>query len=175
MIPGLVVVDLIAHTDARGWLVETYQRDRYLASGIPPFVQDNLSSSARGVLRGLHYQRATPQGKLVQVLRGAIFDVAVDLRAGSPTFGRWTGLRLTADDRRQLYIPPDFAHGFYTLSDSADVLYKCTAPYDPSDQHAIRWDDPDIGITWPASRPVLSPRDAAAPRLRDACLPERRG
>lgn len=174
MLSGLVIVDLVAHTDARGWLVETYQRDRYAALGIPPFVQDNLSSSARGVLRGLHYQRATPQGKLVQVLRGAIFGVAVDLRPGSPTFGRWTGLRLTADDRRQLYIPPDFAHGFSTLSDSADVLYKCTTPYDPVDQHAIRWDDPDIGITWPTHGPLLSPRDAGAPRLRDARLPERR-
>lgn len=174
-LPGVLLVELAVHADERGWFVETYHRARYATVGIPDLVQDNVSSSARGVIRGLHYQLASPQGKLVHVLRGAIFDVAVDLRPGSPTFARWFGIRLTADDRRQLWMPPNFAHGFCTLSDAADVAYKCSAPYDPADQHTVRWDDPVLAIAWPRVAPrIISARDAAAPYLRDARLPEPR-
>jgi dTDP-4-dehydrorhamnose 3,5-epimerase len=131
-------------------------------------VQDNHSRSVKDTLRGLHAQRRRPQGKLVRAVVGEIFDVAVDIRPHSPTFGRWVGVTLSAENFRQLYVPPGFAHGFCVVSETAEVIYKCTALYDPSDELGVAWDDPDIGIQWPTTRtPLLSPKDAAAPRLRD--------
>lgn len=174
-LPEVVIVEPRVFRDARGWFVETYQRERYAGAGIAvglEFVQDNRSSSIRGVLRGLHYQLARPQGKLVHVTRGAVFDVAVDLRRGSPTFGRWAGATLSADDHRQIWIPPGFAHGFLALAELAEVAYKCTALHDPADARAVRWDDPALAIAWPLDGPpLLSSTDAAAPSLRDAELP----
>ncbi len=172
---GVLVIEPRVFTDARGWFVETYQRERYAAAGITAnaeLVQDNVSFSRRGVLRGLHYQLRRPQGKLVQVTQGLVFDVAVDIRRDSPTFGRWLGTILSADNHRQLWIPPGFAHGFLALSDTAAVAYKCSAVYEPSDSHAIRWDDPELAIAWPLDgTPILSPADGIAPPLRDAALP----
>src|SRR5690606_32677398 len=130
-----------------------------------PFVQDNWSRSARGVLRGLHLQHPNPQGKLVSVLRGEALDVAVDVRAGSPSFGRHVAVRLSGDSPRQLFVPRGFAHGFLALSDTVDLLYKCDGYYSPADEIVVRWDDPDLAIAWPVTDPVLSARDAAAPRL----------
>lgn len=176
-LPGLVLVEPPVFADARGYFYESWNAARHAAAGIAgPFVQDNVSYSTRGVVRGLHFQRAPrAQGKLVSVLRGAVFDVAVDLRTGSPTFGRWEGVELTADNRRQLYVPPGFAHGFAVLSDDALVAYKCTEYYDPSSEVTVRWDDPAIAVRWPSVAPArLSARDAAAPLLADispACLP----
>jgi dTDP-4-dehydrorhamnose 3,5-epimerase len=177
-LPELVLLELAVLSDERGRFLETYQQERYAAAGIAPaapFVQDNLSTSVVGALRGLHYQLAQPQGKLVWVTRGAIFDVAVDIRRGSPRFGQWFGTTLSAQNHRQLWIPPGFAHGFaVTAADggAADVAYKVTALYAPGDQHAIRWDDPELAIAWPLTgAPLLSPRDAAAPALRQAALP----
>lgn len=168
-LPGVVLVELAAFRDARGQFAETYQRDRYRAAGITAeFVQDNASSSRRGVLRGLHYRVGRPEGKLVHVTRGEVFDVAVDIRRSSPTFGRWFGTVLSADNHCQLWIPPGFAHGFLALSD-ADLAYKITETYAPGDERAIRWDDPDLAIAWPLGGPgdpivpLLSPKDAAAP------------
>jgi dTDP-4-dehydrorhamnose 3,5-epimerase len=175
VIPGVVVVELARHEDERGALVETWRRDRHQALGVAAgleFVQDNLSSSRGGVVRGLHYQVSRPQGKLVHVVRGEIFDVVVDLRPGSPAFATWAGFVLSAENRRQLWIPPGCAHGFQALSEVADVAYKLTAAYDPLDERVVRWDDPDLAIAWPRrADAVVSPRDAAAPWLRDAELP----
>jgi dTDP-4-dehydrorhamnose 3,5-epimerase len=172
---GVFVIAPRIFGDARGWFVETYHRERYAAAGIAidgDLVQDNLSRSRRGVLRGLHFQLANPQGKLVQVLQGAVFDVAVDLRRDSPTFARWHATKLSADDHRQIWIPRGFAHGFLALTETALVSYKCSAHYDPRDGRAIRWDDPDLAIAWPLEgAPVVSAADAAAPLLRDAILP----
>ena len=138
---------------------------RYQDAGLDAvFVQDNLSFSRRGTLRGLHFQNPNPQGKLVMVLQGDVYDVAVDLRRGSPTFGRWEAVQLSAESHRQFYIPPGFAHGFQVTSDTALFHYKCTAPYSPSDERAIRWDDPALGIPWPISDPIVSAKDAAAVR-----------
>jgi len=174
-LPGVLLVEPAVFTDERGWFVETFHQARYQASGIAigeTFVQDNLSSSVRGTVRGLHYQLTHPQGKLVWVTRGVVFDVVVDVRRGSPTFGAWFGTTLSAADHRQLWVPPGFAHGFLATSDVADVAYKVTAAYVRDDEHAIRWDDPAIAIAWPlAGTPIVSPRDAAAPLLRDAELP----
>jgi dTDP-4-dehydrorhamnose 3,5-epimerase len=172
-LPGVVVIELAAHDDARGRVVETYQRARYRELGITTeLVQDNFATSVRRSLRGLHYQLAHPQGKLVHVSRGEVFDVVVDIRAGSPTFGRWLGTVLSATNGRQLWIPPGLAHGFLTLSDVADVIYKLSAPYVPGDAYAIRWDDPQLAIAWPLEAPpILSETDARAPWLRDAALP----
>ncbi|HWO17731.1 MAG TPA: dTDP-4-dehydrorhamnose 3,5-epimerase [Kofleriaceae bacterium] len=172
-LPGVVLIELAVFDDARGRFCELYRRDRYAELGITAeLVQDNFSSSVAGTLRGLHYQLGAPQGKLVQVTRGEIFDVSVDIRRGSPTFGRWFGTVLSAENHRQLWIPPDFAHGFAVLSDHADVIYKCTAPYAPAHERAVRWDDAELAIAWPVRQPpILSPRDAAAPALRDAELP----
>jgi dTDP-4-dehydrorhamnose 3,5-epimerase len=174
-LPGVVLLELDAHRDRRGWLVETYRRDRYADHGITlAVVQDNMSWSERGVVRGLHYQLAHPQGKLVHVAHGAIFDVAVDLRRGSPTFGGWFGTELSADNHRQHWIPPGFAHGFAVTSEGAAVVYKLSACHVPGDDHAVRWNDPDLAIAWPiVGDPVLSPRDETAPLLRDAALPAR--
>jgi dTDP-4-dehydrorhamnose 3,5-epimerase len=133
-------------------------------------VQDNFSRSSKGILRGLHFQEPNAQGKLVQVLAGAVYDVAVDIRRGSPTFGRWVGVELSADNRRQLWVPPGFAHGFCVLSESADFHYKCTDFYSPTSEHGIAWNDPDLGIPWPVTSPLLSAKDSAAPRLKDAPL-----
>lgn len=174
-LPGLMLIELAVYGDHRGRFMETFQRERYSEAGIGAgleFVQDNFSSSARGTLRGLHHQLARPQGKLVHVTRGEVFDVAVDVRRGSPTFGRWFGCRLSADNCRQLWIPPGFAHGFVVLSESADFVYKTTEIYVPADERSIAWNDPDLGIQWPLDgAPTLSARDHAAPRLRDSELP----
>jgi dTDP-4-dehydrorhamnose 3,5-epimerase len=167
-LPGVVLIEPQVFEDSRGFFLETYHRAKFEAAGIPEaFVQDNHSRSVRGVLRGLHFQTGRPQGKLVRVVRGAVFDVAVDIRRGSPTFGRWTGLEISAENRRMVYVPPGFAHGFCTLSPQADFLYKCTDLYAPELDRGIRWDDPDVGVKWPISAPLLSAKDAALPRLRD--------
>ena len=171
-LPGVILIEPIVFGDDRGFFMETYHVDKFRAGGIPDvFVQDNHSSSARGVLRGLHYQEPNPQGKLVRCTRGVLFDVAVDIRRGSPSFARWFGAELSADNRRMLWIPPGFAHGFCAISDMADLVYKCSALYDAAADRGIAWNDPEIGIRWPIESPLLSPKDAAAPRLRDAVLP----
>ena len=154
--------------DERGRFVETWNAERYAEVGIPgPFVQDNVSVSKRGVLRGLHFQNPNVQGKLVSVLHGAVYDVAVDLRVGSPTFGEWVGVELSAEDGRQMWIPEGFAHGFQALEDGTVFSYKCTAAYSPADEHSLRWDDPALRITWPLSDPMVSAKDAAAPVLME--------
>ena len=151
--------------------METWHSERFREAGIDvPFVQDNHSRSSRGVLRGLHYQEPDPQGKLVRCARGALFDVAVDIRRGSPHFGRWFGCELSEENRQMIWIPPGFAHGFCAVSEEADLLYKCTALYDGKNDRSIAWDDPDIGIAWPIPSPRLSPKDASAPRLKDAAV-----
>lgn len=151
--------------------METYHSAHFQALGIHAvFVQDNHSRSVRGVLRGLHYQEPNPQGKLVRCIRGALFDVAVDIRKGSPQFGKWVSAELSEDNKRMLWVPPGFAHGFCAISDVADLVYKVTALYDAKSDRSILWSDPDIGITWPFSKPSLSPKDAAAPRLKDATV-----
>lgn len=168
-LPGVLVLEPVRHGDARGYFAETFHAERYAAAGVAgPFVQDNVSRSGRGTLRGLHAQ-APPhaQGKLVYVLDGAVFDVAVDLRRGSPTFGRWYGETLTAETGRQMYLPPGFAHGFVVTSETALFAYKCTDVYAPATEIAVAWDDPDLGIDWPVDAPRLSARDQAAPRWRD--------
>lgn len=174
-LPGVVLVELDVFGDSRGRFCETFRRDRYREHGIAvglDFVQDNFSMSLRGTLRGLHYQLAHPQGKLVHVTRGEIHDVVVDIRAGSPTFGQHLGVTLSADNRRQLWIPPGFAHGFCVTSDAADIAYKATAYYVADDDCSIRWNDPALAIAWPlAGEPLLSTRDASAPLLRDARVP----
>jgi dTDP-4-dehydrorhamnose 3,5-epimerase len=165
---GVLIVEPRVFADERGRFWETWNAERYAARGIPgPFVQDNVSVSKRGVLRGLHYQNPNAQGKLVSVLHGAVYDVAVDLREGSPTFGEWVGVELSAADGRQVWIPVGFAHGFQALCDGTAFSYKCTAPYSPADECGLRWDDPALGIEWPLDEPVVSPKDAAAPRLVD--------
>lgn len=168
-LPDVHLVAYQRHPDARGSFEELWNAPAYRRLGLPTaFAQDNLSRSNRGVLRGLHFQQPSPQGKLVTVLRGTIFDVAVDIRRGSPHFGRFASVTLRADTGRQLWVPPGFAHGFCVLSEVADVLYKVTTPWEPGADRAIAWDDPDLAIPWPVEVPVLSERDAAAPRLRDA-------
>jgi dTDP-4-dehydrorhamnose 3,5-epimerase len=168
-LPGVLVIEPRVFTDDRGFFLETYQAERYVAAGIAqPFVQDNLSRSLRGALRGLHFQEPKAQGKLVQVMRGTVYDVIVDVRRGSPTFGKWIGVELSGDAPKQVWIPPGFAHGFCVTSDSADFYYKCTTPYAPDAERSIRWDDPAIGIVWPVRDPLLSKKDAAAPLLADA-------
>ncbi len=149
--------------------METYRTDLFLQAGIgATFVQDNHSRSALGVLRGLHYQEPNAQGKLVRCTKGAIFDVAVDIRVGSPHFAKWFAIDLTEENRKMLWIPEGFAHGFCATTDSADLEYKCTQLYDPASDRSIAWDDPQIGIEWPSKEPLLSPKDASAPRLKDA-------
>lgn len=167
-IEGLRIIRPRRHSDTRGWFSEIWSEARYREAGLGEvFVQDNLSCSARHVLRGLHFQNPNAQGKLVMVLKGEVWDVAVDLRRSSPTFGRWEGICLSAEDPCQFYIPPGFAHGFVVLTETALFLYKCTAAYSPKDEVSLRWDDPDLGIRWPVSQPIVSPKDAAATRLRD--------
>jgi dTDP-4-dehydrorhamnose 3,5-epimerase len=164
---GVIVIELDARRDERGAFIELFHVERYARAGIGPFVQDNFSRSARGVLRGLHFQEPDAQGKLVQCLRGAIWDVAVDIRRGSPTFGRFVAVELDERAPRQLWIPPGFAHGFLALAD-ADVMYKCTSFYMPGHDRAVAWNDPALAIPWPIEAPLVSARDAAAPRLADA-------
>jgi dTDP-4-dehydrorhamnose 3,5-epimerase len=167
-IPDVILIEPDVHRDARGFFLETWHQHKYAGGGITgPFVQDNHSHSRRGSLRGLHAQRDHPQGKLVRVVDGEVFDVAVDIRRGSPSFGKWVGDRLTGENLRQLWIPPGFAHGFCVLSETVHLEYKCTDFYDAADEIAIAWNDPEIGIDWPISDPTLSAKDAAAPRLRD--------
>lgn len=171
-LPGVVLVEPTVHRDHRGFFLETYHREKYARGGIDAvFVQDNHSRSTRGILRGLHAQGRRPQGKLVRAVEGAVFDVAVDVRRGSRTFAGWVGVELTAESFQQLWVPPGFAHGFCVLSEAAQVEYKCTELYDPQDELTIAWDDPEIGIRWPVEGPILSPKDAAAPRLADVELP----
>lgn len=170
-LPDVLLIEPDVFGDPRGFFMETFQAERYAEAGIPgPFVQDNLSFSGRGVLRGLHYQDPNPQGKLIYVLQGEVFDVAVDIRPESPTFGRWTAATLTAENKRQFWVPPGFAHGFCVTSEAALFAYKCTDYYNPQAEHAIRWDDPDIAITWPIQAPTLSQKDAVAPLLKEAIL-----
>ena len=167
-IPGVVLVKPRVHSDDRGFFVETYHEPRYRENGIPDrFVQDNHSRSAQNTLRGLHAQLDPEQGKLVRAVEGEIFDVAVDIRVGSPTFRNWVGVALSADNFRQLWVPPGFAHGFCVTSPVAQVEYKCTELYDPEREIEIAWNDPQIGITWPTLEPLLSTKDAAAPRLAE--------
>ena len=170
-LPGVAVIEPKVIGDARGFFLESWNQQEFAKGGLAvDFVQDNHSRSARGVLRGLHYQLENPQGKLVRVTHGAVFDVAVDIRRSSANFGQWVGVELSADNHRMLWIPPGFAHGFLVLSDSADFLYKCTSLYLPASDRGIRWDDPAIGIDWPDTgvAPQLSGKDAVAPHLADA-------
>lgn len=171
-LPDILILEPRRFGDARGFFVESFNARRFAeATGVhAEFVQDNHSRSAQGVLRGLHYQIRQPQGKLVRVVRGRVFDVAVDLRRSSPAFGRWAGVELSEDNHRQLWIPPGFAHGFLVLSESADFLYKTTDYYAPEHERCVRWDDPSIGIDWPirGQAPLLSAKDGAAPALSAA-------
>jgi dTDP-4-dehydrorhamnose 3,5-epimerase len=167
-LPGVLLIEPQVFGDHRGWFAETWSQWRYANAGVDkPFVQDNVSFSAKGILRGLHFQNPQAQDKLVQVLAGEVFDVAVDIRVGSPTFGRWVGQTLSADNHRQMYIPAGFAHGFCVLSPTAIFSYKCTDYYNRSTEMGIVWNDPDVGIDWPIDEPTLSQKDAASPKLRD--------
>lgn len=160
---GVLVLEPDVYKDSRGFFIETYHQEKYAALGMPgPFVQDNHSRSVRGTLRGLHAQLKHPQAKLVRTLAGEIFDVIVDIRRGSPTYKQWYGVNLSAESFRQCYVPIGYAHGFYVLSDVAEVEYKCTAFYDPSDELRLLWNDPAIGIAWPTGPRLLSPKDQAA-------------
>jgi len=169
---GCVIIEPRVFGDERGFFLETFQTVRYQQeAGIDlAFVQDNHSRSAKGVLRGLHFQKTKPQGKLVRVVRGEVYDVALDIRKGSPTFGEWEGVILSEDNKKQFWVPPGFAHGFVVLSDTADFEYKCTDYYDPSDEGSILWSDPDLDIPWPISNPGLSVKDQSAKRLVDLRL-----
>ncbi len=163
---GVVIIEPKVFGDARGFFLETWNAPRYEAAGMPGnFIQDNLSSSRAGVLRGLHYQKPFAQAKLLSVVDGEIFDVAVDIRRGSPDFGRWVGVMLSGENRRQLYVPPGFAHGFCVVSDTALVMYKCTEVYVSEADRAVRWDDPRIDIAWPIPDPAVSEKDGRAPVL----------
>ena len=171
-LPGVIRIEPAVHGDDRGFFMETWQAKRFAEAGIDQaFVQDNFSHSAKGTLRGLHYQIQQAQGKLVRVVSGEVFDVAVDLRRSSPHFGQWVGVLLSADNKQQLWVPPGFGHGFLVVSDTAEFEYKCTDFYAPEHERSIRWDDPDIGVDWPLENglePLLSAKDAAAPFLKDA-------
>ena len=167
-IPAVLVIEPGAFGDSRGWLLETWRKNLYEQAGIKlPFVQDNVSFSAKNVLRGLHFQFPHLQGKLVGVLSGEVFDVAVDIRLGSPTFGQWIGETLSAENHKQMYIPPGFAHGFCVLSDTALFSYKCTDYYIQADEAGIIFNDPDLAIAWPVASPLVSKKDTACPRLKD--------
>lgn len=167
-LPGVLIIEPKVFGDARGYFFETWQQARYAAIGIKEnFVQDNISYSARGVLRGLHYQNPNTQGKLVTVLQGEVFDVAVDIRVGSPKFGQWTGVYLSGENHRQLWVPPGFAHGFCVTSETAYFSYKCTDVYTPQAEGGIIWNDSDIGIEWPLADVVLSDKDKVYVKLRD--------
>lgn len=172
-IDGLIVVEPTVFGDDRGYFMETWRLRDFTEAGLPSeFVQDNQSKSKKGVLRGLHFQRQNPQGKLVRVVSGEVFDVAVDIRKGSPTFGKWYGELLSAEKKNMLYVPEGFAHGFLVLSDEAEFVYKCTRYYDASDEGGIFWGDPDIGIAWPLDglEPIVSEKDRLLPGIREAKL-----
>jgi len=165
---GVVICEVERYGDDRGFFMETFHAGRYDEAGITKnFVQDNFSHSERGVLRGLHYQINKPQAKLVSVVHGEIYDVAVDIRKGSETFGKWFGITLSSENRKQLYVPEGFAHGFCVVSERADVSYKCTDLYSPEDERSLLWSDPSVGIDWPLKEASLSGKDEAAPRLAD--------
>jgi dTDP-4-dehydrorhamnose 3,5-epimerase len=173
-LPGVLKINPRVFGDGRGFFLESYNAKVFAAAGLPTeWVQDNHSRSLKGVLRGLHYQLERPQGKLVRVIRGAVFDVAVDLRRSSPTFGKWVGAELSDENQAMMWVPPGFGHGFLTLSDVADFCYKCTTLWDAPSDRSLRWDDPEIGIAWPLDRlggeaPKLARKDAGAPLLADA-------
>ena len=164
-----VIIEPKVFGDERGFFLETFRSDRYAdLTGIDlPFVQDNHSRSSKGVLRGLHFQKTKPQGKLVRVVRGEVYDVAVDIRQGSPTYGQWEAVILSEENKTQFWVPPGFAHGFVVLSETADFEYKCTDYYDPSDEGSLLWDDPVLNIPWPIDNPTLSEKDSNAPLLAD--------
>ena len=167
--PEVLLVEPDVFRDARGFFMETFHAAKYRDAGLPDlFRQDNHSRSVAGVLRGLHYQLKRPQGKLMRVVSGAVFDVAVDIRQGSPRFGQWVGVELSGENRYQLYVPPGFAHGFCVLTEQVDFLYKCTELYDPADEYGIAWDDPGLGIAWPSMTYLLSEKDKVFPGLRDS-------
>ena len=167
-LPGVLIIEPKAFGDHRGFFLETFQVERYREAGITlPFVQDNHSRSQRGVLRGLHFQKTRPQGKLVSVSRGAVYDVAVDIDPASATYGRFVGVELNDDNHRQMWVPPGYAHGFCVLSEVADFQYKCTDFCFPADEGGLLWNDPDVGIPWPITEPQLSAKDIDNPRLRD--------
>lgn len=170
VIEGLIVIQPRVFGDDRGFFLESWNRKTFAQLGLDlDFVQDNHSRSARNVLRGLHYQQSSPQGKLVRVVSGRAWDVAVDLRAGSPTYGRWEGVELSAENKRMFWIPPGFAHGFVSLEEDTDFIYKCTAFYDPADEHSLMWDDPEVGIKWPLEgiQPQLSAKDKIGKQLHE--------
>jgi dTDP-4-dehydrorhamnose 3,5-epimerase len=171
-LPEVLLIEPNVFGDARGFFLETWNRRRFAEHGLDlAFVQDNVSFSRRGILRGLHFQNPHPQGKLVHVLAGAVFDVAVDIRVGSPRFGQWVGVELSTENHLQLYVPEGFAHGFCVTSETALFAYKCTDFYHPEAEFSLRWDDPDLGIAWPAVAPSLSAKDEAGRRLKDV-LPD---
>ena len=173
-IPDVMLMVPKVFGDARGWFFESWEARKFAAGGLDvPFVQDNYSRSVRGTLRGLHYQIRQPQGKLVRVTMGEVFDVAVDMRRSSPTFGKWVGTILSGENKHQLWVPPGFAHGFYVLSESAEFFYKCSDFYAPEHERTLRWDDPQLQIDWPIKGvPLLSPKDQAGKLLADAdCFP----
>ena len=171
-LPGVIRIEPTVHRDDRGYFMETWQAQRFSEAGISDeFVQDNFSQSSKGTLRGLHYQIEKAQGKLVRVVQGEVFDVAVELRKSSPQYGEWVGEVLSAENKHQLWVPPGFGHGFLVLSEKAEFEYKCTNYYAPDHERTIRWDDPDIGIDWPlvdGEQPMLSSKDSDAPSFRDA-------
>lgn len=166
-LPGLLIITPRVFHDERGYFYESFNQKPYLDAGIPPFVQDNHSLSKKNVLRGLHYQLPHAQGKLVFVTRGKVWDVVVDIRQSSPTFMKWFSIELSDENHQQLYIPPGFAHGFCTLSETADFAYKCTDFYTPGAEHGIRYDDPALNIPWPVETPILSDKDKVYPSLKD--------
>lgn len=172
-LPEIIIVEPELFQDDRGFFMEMYHQEKFYEAGIKEsFVQDNRSRSRRGTIRGLHYQLGQPQGKLIWALSGEVFDVAVDIRKGSPLFGQWFGITLSGENKRGLYIPPDFAHGFCVLSEEAEFFYKCSDFYSPEDERCIRWNDPDLAIDWPVETPVISEKDSNAPLLNDAELPQ---
>jgi dTDP-4-dehydrorhamnose 3,5-epimerase len=165
---GVLIIEPKVFGDSRGFFMETWNRERYYQAGLQmDFVQDNISFSRRGTLRGLHYQNPRPQAKLLQVLQGEVFDVAVDIRRSSPTFGQWHGVRLSSENKKQFFIPPGFAHGFLVLSETALVHYKCTDFYSPKDELTLSWDDSEVGVQWPTSEVLLSDKDQRGLKLRD--------
>ena len=171
-LPEVILIEPDIFDDGRGFFLEMYHQKKFEESGIhEKFIQDNRSQSRLGTLRGLHYQLGKPQGKLVWVLQGAVYDVAVDIRRNSPTFGKWFGTTLSEENKTGIYVPPDFAHGFCVMSRKADVFYKCTEFYSPENERCIRWNDPNLAIDWPIRDPILSEKDSKCPLLKDADLP----
>lgn len=167
-LPGLLLMEPEVHGDSRGFFLESWHKEKYAEHGLDvDFVQDNHSRSGKNVLRGLHFQLDKPQGKLIRVASGSVFDVAVDVRVGSPTFGQWMGIELSEENHKQIYIPPGFAHGFCVTSESADFLYKCTEYYSPQSEHGILWSDPEIGIEWPSENFLISDKDLKCKCLKD--------